>query len=220
MSHELRTPMNSIIGFSRLLQDKLYGELNEKQENFLETIIESGNRLLDLINDILDMIKLDQRIVKLSPAPVDLDKLIGDLADFLHPQIHAKDHTLEIHIEENLPVPYWDAKNIRQIIENLLTNAIKFTPAQGRITIVAQKYNGKIKITVADTGIGIPTEMREKVFLAFEQADSSYTKLYRGVGLGLAISKSLVELHKGAVWLEENPQGGTTVCVLLPVKPF
>ncbi|MDR2006799.1 MAG: hypothetical protein LBP78_06130 [Acidaminococcales bacterium] len=220
MSHELRTPMNSIIGFSRLLQDRLFGELNGKQEEFLQTIIESGNRLLDLINDILDMIKLDQRIVKLLPVPVNLNKLIYDLAALLQPQIRAKDHVLEIYIEEDMPVPYWDDKNIRQVIENLLTNAIKFTPAYGRITVRAQKYNGKIKIVVADTGIGIPPEMREKVFLAFEQADSGYTKLYRGVGLGLSISKSLVELHKGVIWLEENPLGGTMACMLLPIKPF
>lgn len=220
MSHELRTPMNSIIGFSRLLQDKLFGELNEKQEKFLGTIVESGNQLLDLINDILDMIKLDQRIEKLKPAPMDLNKLVYDLAELLHPQIRAKELLLTINIEENLPVPNWDAKKIRQILQNLLTNAIKFTPDQGCLSIIVQKNNDKIKIIIVDTGIGIPSEMREKVFLAFEQADSSYTKLYRGVGLGLSISKSLVELHKGSIWLEENPGGGTRACLILPIKPF
>lgn len=220
MSHELRTPMNSIIGFSRLLKDKLFGELNEKQEKFLGTIIESGNQLLDLINDILDMIKLDQGIEKLAPSHVNLNKLIYDMADLLHPQIFAKELLLSINIEENMPAPNWDAKKIRQIIQNLLSNAIKFSTVKGCLTITVQKNNDKIKIIVADTGIGIPPGMREKVFLAFEQADSSYTKLYRGVGLGLSISKSLVELHKGSIWLEENPGGGTMVCLLLPIEPF
>lgn len=220
MSHELRTPLNSILGFSQFLQDKVVGELNAKQEEFIGIIIESGNHLLDLINDILDMIKLDQHIEKVIPAPVDLNKLIDDLTGLFRPQIHAKKLHFTVHLEENLPVPYWDVKKIRQILVNLLSNAIKFTPIQGSVMITLQNQEDKIKIMVSDTGVGIPPEMREKVFLAFEQADSSYTKLYRGVGLGLSISKSLVELHKGVIWLEDNPGGGTIACLLLPVAPF
>lgn len=220
MSHELRTPLNSILGFSRFLQDKVLGELNAKQEEFIGIIIESGNHLLDLINDILDLIKLDQHIEKVIPAPVNLNKLIYDLVDLFRPQIHAKKLHFTIHIEDHLPAPYWDIKKIRQILANLISNAIKFTPARGSVTVTVQNQKDKIKIIVSDTGIGVPTEMREKVFLAFEQADSSYTKLYRGAGLGLSISKSLVDLHKGTIWLEENPGGGTIACLLLPVKPF
>ncbi len=220
MSHELRTPLNSIIGFSQLLRDKLFGDLNEKQEDFLKNVLESGTQLLDLINDILDMIKLDQHVEKLAPVPMNINKSIRDICALFQPQIQAKELHFVIETEEILPDPCWDPKKFRQILTNLFSNAIKFTPARGSITITVQSQDDMIKIMVSDNGIGIPVEMREKVFLAFEQADSSYTKLYRGVGLGLSICKSLVELHKGTIWLEENPGGGTVACFLLPIEPF
>ncbi len=220
MSHELRTPLNSIIGFAQLLQDKLYGGLNEEQEDYVATIIESSNHLLDLINDILDLVKLDQHIEKLLPAHLDLNKIFSDLSDLFRPQLRTKALTLHITAANDLPHPHWDAQKLKQILINVVSNAIKFTPQDGTITLSAVKVEDDIWITVKDSGIGIPAEMAEKVFLAFQQADSSYTKLYRGVGLGLSISKNLVELHQGKIWLEPNPDGGTIVSIRLPIDPF
>lgn len=220
MSHELRTPLNSIIGFAQLLQDKLYGGLNEEQEDYVATIIESSNHLLDLINDILDLVKLDQHIEKLLPAQLDLNKIFSDLSDLFRPQLRMKALTLHITAASDLPHPHWDAQKLKQILINVVSNAIKFTPQDGTINLSAVKVEDDIWITVKDSGIGIPAEMAEKVFLAFQQADSSYTKLYRGVGLGLSISKNLVELHQGKIWLEPNPDGGTIVSIRMPIDPF
>lgn len=220
MSHELRTPLNSIIGFAQLLQDKLFGSLNHEQEDHVSTIIESSNHLLDLINDILDLVKLDQHIEKLTPAYLDLEKIFNDLSDLFLPQLRTKSLHFTISVEDDLPQPHWDAQKLKQILINILSNAIKFTPSEGSITLRASKVEEDILISVKDTGVGIPPEMAEKVFLAFVQADSSYTKLYRGVGLGLSISKNLVELHKGKIWLEPNPEGGTMVTFRIPIDPF
>jgi len=220
MSHELRTPLNSIIGFARLLQDKLFGSLNDEQEDYVATIIDSSNHLLELINDILDLVKLDQHIEKLVPAYLDLNKIFSDLSDLFRPQLRAKSLTLNICVNGDLPHPHWDAQKLKQILINIISNAIKFTPQEGNITLSASTTEDHIRISVKDTGVGIPQEMVEKVFLAFEQADSSYTKLYRGVGLGLSISKNLVELHRGKIWLEPNPDGGTIVTIRIPINPF
>lgn len=220
MSHELRTPLNSIIGFAQLLQDKLFGGLNHEQEDYVATIIDSSNHLLDLINDILDLVKLDQHIEKLAPAYLDLNKIFNDLSDLFRPQLRAKSLTFNINVNSDLPHPHWDAQKLKQILINIISNAIKFTPQEGSITLSASTAEDHIRISVKDTGVGIPQEMVEKVFLAFEQADSSYTKLYRGVGLGLSISKNLVELHKGKIWLEPNPDGGTIVTIRIPINPF
>lgn len=220
MSHELRTPLNSIIGFAQLLQDKLFGSLNPEQEDHVSTIIESSNHLLELINDILDLVKLDQHIEKLAPAYLDLDKIFSDLSDLFMPQLRAKSLKFTISVEDDLPHPHWDPQKLKQILINIISNAVKFTPSEGSITLTASKIEDDLWISVKDTGVGIPPEMAEKVFLAFVQADSSYTKLYRGVGLGLSISKNLVELHKGKIWLEPNPEGGTMVTFRIPIDPF
>ena len=223
ISHELRTPLNSIISFAVLLQDKIFGELNSRQEEYVGIIINSGNHLLEMINDILDLIRLGNRGERVNPVPVDLDELVQDAATLLSPQMLAKDLSFEIDLSEDLPEPVWDAKKIQQIITNLLSNAIKFSRQGGSIQVVARRtagYNKMIDLLVKDTGIGIAPEMKEKVFLAFEQADDTYTQVYKGVGLGLAICKALVELHGGWIWLEDNPEGGTCACVRLPANPF
>jgi signal transduction histidine kinase len=220
LSHELRTPLNSIIGFAQLLQDKLFGSLNTEQEDHVATIIESSNHLLELINDILDLVKLDQHIEKLAPAYLDLEKIFSDLSDLFLPQLRAKSLNFSISVEGALPHPHWDPQKLKQILINIISNAIKFTPQEGSVTLTASQVGEEISISVKDTGVGIPPEMAEKVFLAFVQADSSYTKLYRGVGLGLSISKNLVELHKGKIWLEPNPDGGTIVTFSIPIDPF
>lgn len=203
-----------------VLKDNLYGELNDKQSLYVNTIISSSNHLLELINDILEIIKLDRGVTKLFPKPIDLIQLFHEVSNLAFPFLNAKAQKFSVKVEDNVPVVTWDKQKIEQVIMNLLSNAVKFTPDGGEISIDAGMSGDYIEIKVSDTGIGVPEDMREKVFLAFEQANSSYTKLYQGVGLGLAICKSLVELHCGIIWLEENPGGGTVACVLLPPEPF
>lgn len=222
ISHELRTPLNSIIGFAALLKDRVPGPLNSTQERYTDVIIESGNHLLDMINDILKLVKMDAGADKPSPAPLNLPLLITTAATSVYPIINEHDQTLSVEIvsEETMPIVGWDEKMIRQVILNLLVNASKFTPEKGTITIRAASDGDAIALDVIDTGVGIEDDMKERVFLAFEQADNSYTRLYKGVGLGLAITKSIVEKHQGKVWLEDNPGGGTQVRMRIPVDPF
>ena len=222
ISHELRTPLNSIIGFAALLKDRVPGPLNSTQERYTDVIIESGNHLLDMINDILKLVKMDAGVDKPSPAPLNLPLLITTAATSVYPIFNEHDQTLSVEIvsEETMPIVGWDEKMIRQVILNLLVNASKFTPEKGTITIRAARDGDAIALDVIDTGVGIEDDMKERVFLAFEQADNSYTRMYKGVGLGLAITKNIVETHRGKVWLEDNPGGGTQVRMRIPVDPF
>ena len=222
ISHELRTPLNSIIGFASLLKDRVPGPLNATQDRYTDVIIESGNHLLDMINDILKLVKMDTGADKPSPAPLNLPLLVSTASTSVYPFFNEKRQALVVDIqdEESVPIVGWDEKMIRQTVLNLLVNASKFTPEAGTVTVHVQAAGDDVEIDVVDTGVGIPDEMKERVFLAFEQADNSYTRLYKGVGLGLAITKSIVEMHKGKVWLEDNPDGGTKVRLRIPVDPF
>lgn len=220
VSHELRTPLNSIIGFASLLKDNLYGTLNEKQELYVSTIISSGNHLMDLINDILQIIKIDKGIIKLFPKPINLTQLFEDVSNLVFPTFNEKEQKFFVKIEDDVPLVTWDEEKIKQVLLNLLSNSAKFTPEGGKISMSAEMRGENVLMKVSDTGIGVPEDMREKVFLAFEQANSSYTKRYQGVGLGLAICKSLVELHCGKIWINENHGGGALTCILIPIKPF
>ena len=220
ISHELRTPLNSIIGFSSLLQDGLAGKMNEKQHDYVGIIIQSGNHLLGLINDLLDLVRIDTNKNKVTYTDVDLKRFIEDTAATMHPQANEKDLALTEVISlpnGNLAVR-WDESKMRQVLINLIANAIKFTPHGGSITVACCSAKGDmVEIKVIDNGIGIEDDMKEQVFLAFEQADNSYTRIYEGVGLGLAITRSIVSLHHGRVWIEDTAGGGTTVHMILPM---
>ena len=222
ISHELRTPLNSIIGFASLLKDRIAGPINATQERYTDTIIESGHHLLDLINDIIQLVKVDAGVEKPNMDLLNLPLLIHTTTSSIYPTFNTKLQTLSVEIddEDDFPVVTWDEKKIRQVLLNLLTNASKFTPDGGKVTVLAKaEEDDTVYLEVADTGIGIADDMKERVFLAFEQADSSYTRLYKGVGLGLAITKEIVELHQGSIWLEDNPGGGTRVCMRMPIEP-
>lgn len=220
MSHELLTPLNSIIGFARLLGDQTIGSLNSKQLDYINTIVLSANHLMELINDILDLVKFDQGKSKLVPEIFPVEEVINSMVLLLGPQAREKKLAIQMELQDDLPSPNWDKKKIKQVLANLLTNAIKFTPSGGSIGVFAQQSGDSIRITISDTGIGVKPEDLDKIFLAFEQAESSYTRLYKGVGLGLAISKNLVEIHKGKIWLENNAKGGTDAVVIIPINPF
>ena len=221
ISHELRTPLNSIIGFSSLLQDGLAGEMNEKQHEYVSIIIQSGNHLLDLINDLLGLVKIDTNADKLSISDVNVRRLIVDTAATMYPQANAKGQSLseDIDLPQGTSNVRWDEGKMRQVLINLIANAIKFTPQGGSISVNC-RFAGtdSIELDVVDNGIGIDDGMKERVFLAFEQADNSYTRMYKGVGLGLAITRSIISMHGGHVWIEDTEGGGTTVRMVLPMN--
>lgn len=220
MSHELRTPLISIIGFAQLLADEIAGKLNASQTRYTNFILSSANQLLEMINDILDLIKVEQNKDKLRLDYFSLPNLIDHSVCLFEQEIKKKNLQVSIEVESALAQPFWDMKKIKQILANLLSNAIKFTPKGGSIAIAASQQQDKIVIKVQDTGIGIKPENHQRVFLAFEQAESSYTHQFQGTGLGLSISKKLVELHGGQIWLESEVDKGTTLYVLIPIMPI
>ncbi|HEV8579833.1 MAG TPA: ATP-binding protein [Thermoanaerobaculia bacterium] len=217
MSHELRTPLNSIIGFSELLADGTFGGLNERQAGYLDNMLASARHLLALVNDLLDLARIEAERIHLEPAELDLSSLIGDLVGSMAPLAEKEGICLALELEEALSVVWADPRRIKQVVYNLLSNALKFTSAGGRVTVRAGARDGGFRIAVADTGIGIRPEDRERLFQVFEQADSSSTRSKRGSGLGLALSRRLVEMHGGRIWAESAGEGkGSTFIVEIP----
>jgi two-component system, cell cycle sensor histidine kinase PleC len=219
MSHELRTPLNGIIGFSEMLIGRYFGEMNRKQEEYLGDIHTSGKRLLKLINELLDLSKVES-------GKYELHEEIIDLRGIVHQALH--DHrdalgraglALDLMLAEDLPLMRADSLKVRQIVDNLLTNAIKFTNAGGRIVIEGGRLtDGKVKLSISDTGIGIaPTEIN-KVFKVFEQANSQHSRKHLGTGLGLPLVKAFTELHGGSVSLTSALNSGTVVAVIFPAE--
>jgi len=235
MSHELRTPLNAIIGFSEILSDKTFGELNARQLKYSHNILSSGRHLLQLINDILDLAKVEAGRVELTRNTFAVTKALHEVQAIVKTLANKKGLSLQFEVEENLPLLYADEAKFKQIMYNLLSNAIKFTPDGGKVTVTVAFHNttngdspAKSKITLAgealrvaviDTGIGIQACDQERVFKEFEQVDSSYGRRQQGTGLGLALTKSLVEMHGGRIWLEsEGVEGrGSVFTFLIPV---
>ena len=218
MSHELRTPLNSILGFAEVLQEKMFGDLNDKQEEYINYIRESGRHLLSLINDILDLSKIEAGKLDMEPAEVGIGDLLKDSLTLAREK--ALEHGIELclNLEDGIPGIYADERKVKQIVYNLLSNAVKFTPDGGKVGIEAVKDYEHIRITVWDTGIGIKEEDRGKLFMEFQQLDSGADKRYEGTGLGLALSKRLVEMHHGRIWVESEPGKGSRFSFTLPRK--
>ena len=220
MSHELRTPLNSVIGFSGVLKKEFYGKLNEKQSEYVRYIEESGKHLLGLINDILDLSKVEAGKMKLEAAPVALTDVIQASVTMLRERALKNDIGLSIEIGPGLVETIEaDERKVKQILFNLLSNAVKFTPAAGSVTLSASKEDDAVRICVADTGIGIKAEDMVKLFTEFTQLESTYTKKYEGTGLGLALTKKLVELHGGRIWVESEEGNGSRFFFTLPCRP-
>jgi PAS domain S-box-containing protein len=218
MSHELRTPLNAIIGFSELLLDGIDGEINDVQRVDLTHIHGSGQHLLAIINDILDLSKIEAGRMELVKEEVDLASIIQGVVSVSKTLIKGKDVKLKVRTDEALPVITADGKRVKQIILNLMSNAAKFTE-EGEIEIRAvPEGEGQILVSVRDTGIGIKEEDIPKVFEKFRQIDMSSTRNKGGTGLGIAITKRLVEMHGGSIWLESEFGKGTTFFVKLPVS--
>lgn len=226
MSHELRTPLNGILGFAELLADPNFNDLTAQQNKQLQSILISGQHLLQLINNVLDISRVDAGRLELSCASVDAASVISEVIDSLSALAAKKNLGVVFNqAEENLALCA-DSARFRQILYNLLSNAIKFTPEGGEINIVAQSVSESLreygacpclKITVADNGIGIRTEDQHRIFQVFEQIDSSYARSQQGTGLGLPLTRQLVEAHGGRIWLESGGEGkGSAFTFLLP----
>jgi PAS domain S-box-containing protein len=198
MSHELRTPLNAIIGFSDLLLRQFSGPLNDKQEEQLSLISKSGTHLLELINDILDLSKIEAGKTSFVPERFNLHSLLFEAVQTLQAQARAARIDLKSDFELAGMIVA-DQKSIRQVILNLLSNAIKFTPEGGEVTLATQDMEGKVLISVSDTGIGIDLDDQSRIFEAFQQVDSSHRRRFQGTGLGLALSRNLVDLHGGKI---------------------
>jgi signal transduction histidine kinase len=218
MSHELRTPLNAIIGFSEVLQEKLFGELNEKQAEYTEDILTSGRHLLSLINEILDLSKVEAGRMELETAPFDLPLAIENARTFVRERAAKHGITVEMDVDERLGEYVGDERKIKQILLNLLSNAVKFTPEGGRIGINARQVDGAIEISVTDTGIGIAPEDQPKIFEEFRQVGADYAHKVEGTGLGLTLAKKFVELHGGRIWVESEPGKGSTFTFALPLE--
>ena len=216
MSHELRTPLNAIIGFSEVLQERLFGELNDKQAEYTDDILTSGRHLLSLINEILDLSKVEAGRMELETATFDLPLAIDNARTFVRERATRHGINLDVHVDEKLGDYVGDERKIKQILLNLLSNAVKFTPEGGRITINARQTNGSVEISVTDTGIGIAEEDQPKVFEEFRQVGSDYAHKVEGTGLGLTLAKKFVELHGGRIWVESELGKGSTFVFTLP----
>jgi signal transduction histidine kinase len=218
MSHELRTPLNAIIGFSEVLGERLFGELNEKQAEYTEDILTSGRHLLSLINEILDLSKVEAGRMELEVAAFDLPLAIDNARTFVRERATKHGITLDVAIDERLGEFAGDERKIKQILLNLLSNAVKFTPEGGRIGINARQTNGAVEISVSDTGIGIAPEDQPKIFEEFRQVGSDYSHKVEGTGLGLTLAKKFIELHGGKIWVDSEVGKGSTFTFTLPLR--
>ena len=218
MSHELRTPLNAIIGFSEVLKAGTFGPLGHpKYSEYVGDISASGHHLLDMINDILDMSKIEAGKYELRMGDVDPRIVVQETVQVVNPQIEQNRLTVEVHFDRDVSTLTGDQRAMKQVLLNLLSNAIKFTPENGHITITVEAAaNNCLDITVADTGIGIEAGDIEKVLQPFNQVGSAQVTIHNGTGLGLPIVKSLVELHKGRMYISSEPGVGTTVRVSFP----
>jgi len=242
MSHELRTPLNHIIGFSELLYDKNFGDLNETQEEYLNDVIQSSKHLLALINDILDLSKVEAGKLELVPTTVNLKELLErSLIMFKEKALKQALH-LSMDINQIPETIIADERKLKQIVYNLVSNAVKFTPEGGSVSIRAHlsdygilhgelkravnvsysqshiQHKHYIQVTVADTGIGIKHDDLNRIFNPFEQVDGSSSRTYQGTGLGLSLTRNLVELHGGTIWAESEGEGkGTNFSFVIPV---
>jgi len=218
MSHELRTPLNSINGFSEVLYDQTFGPLNNKQLKYVNNVLTSGKHLLLLINQILDMAKVESGKMSLTLSIVPMKSLLNEVSRLIEDMYSRKNLQMELEIAEDLPDIEIDELKVKEIIFNLLSNAVKFTPEGGRFGLRAKRVGTEIEIAVWDTGVGIAPENMEKIFEGFFRVDTPYSRVTEGTGLGLPISKKLVELHGGKLFVESaGLNKGTLVRVVLPI---
>jgi two-component system, NtrC family, sensor kinase len=217
MSHELRTPLNAIIGFSQVLRQRLFGPINEKQEEYLDDILSSGNHLLSLINDVLDLSKVEAGQVELEVASFSLREALERGVVMVREPASKRGVAVALELAPDVDVVEGDERRLRQVVFNLLSNAVKFTPEGGRIVVASARFDGEVQVSVTDTGPGIVAEEQERIFEEFHQTDVGVQQR-EGTGLGLALSKRLVELHGGRIWVESEHGHGSCFVFTLPIK--
>ena len=217
MSHELRTPLNAVIGFSEVLLQRMFGELNAKQDEYLQDIYASGQHLLSLINDILDLSKIEAGRMELQMTDFDFPTTLDNTLTLIRERAGRKGIALHLSVDERLGQLRADERKIRQVVLNLLSNAIKFTPEGGRIEVVAVPRDEFVEVSVNDTGVGIAPEDQEAVFEEFRQVGTAAKKV-EGTGLGLALSRKFIELHGGRIWVQSQEGIGSTFTFTIPVQ--
>ncbi|MEA1906543.1 MAG: ATP-binding protein, partial [Euryarchaeota archaeon] len=217
MSHELRTPLNSIIGFSEILHDEVFGPVNEKQAKYVNNVLVSGKHLLQLINDILDLSKVEAGKIELVYEDFPVSDSINEVRTLTASIAAKKSVVLGVSVDESLTTIHADEGKFKQILYNLLSNAIKFTPEGGSVTVDARRQGDMAEISVTDTGIGISEENQKKLFQPFMQADASTSRAYGGTGLGLSLVKKFSELHGGTVRIESELDKGSTFTFTIPI---
>jgi signal transduction histidine kinase len=217
MSHELRTPLNAIIGFSEVLTERMFGDLNEKQQEYLKDIYASGTHLLSLINDILDLSKIEAGRMELELTDFDLPTAIDNALILVRERAGRRGIALEHSVDERLGEIRGDERKVKQVLLNLLSNALKFTPEGGRVEVRAGMVDGMAEIAVTDTGVGIAPEDQEKVFEEFRQV-GTVEKKAEGTGLGLTLCRKFIELHGGRIWVKSQVGVGSTFTFTIPVR--
>ncbi len=217
MSHELRTPLNVIIGFSELMRDEVPGKINEEQGQCLSDVLASSQHLLNLINEVLDLSKIESGKMKFRLANIALTEVIDSLARTLLPILAPRKQSLDVEIEQRLPLVHADEAKVSEVLLNLLSNAIKFTPDGGKLKIEAVRNGDWCQVSVIDNGIGIKKEDQEQIFEPFYQLDNPLTREKSGTGLGLALVKQIIEKHGGQIWVESEYGKGSRFTFTLPL---
>jgi len=218
LSHELRTPLNAVIGFSEALLERMFGEMNAKQEDYLKDIHSSGQHLLSLIKDILDLSKIEAGRMELELSEFSLPNALQDAITLMRERAQTHGIAIELRVDKRLDEIRADERKLKQIVLNLLSNAVKFTPDGGRVELDARVNGSSVEVSVKDTGVGIAPEDQQAVFEEFRQVGHHYTIKHEGTGLGLALTRRFVELHGGKISLESELGKGSTFTFTLPLK--
>ncbi len=217
MSHELRTPLNAITGFSQVLRKQLFGEINEKQAEYLDDILGSSRHLLSLIDDVLDLSKVEAGQMELQVAPFSLPEALERGVVIVRERATREGVEVSMTADPDVDTVIGDERRIVQVIFNLLSNAVKFTPEGGTVNVATDRHDGEVRVSVSDTGPGIAPEDHDRIFEEFQQADAGREQS-EGTGLGLALSKRLIELHGGRIWVDSEPGRGSTFVFTLPAE--
>jgi len=215
VSYQLRTPLNAITGFAEILNNEYFGQLNERQKEYTANIVDASQRLLALINDILDLATIEAGYMTLEPKPLDAREVLESVFNLASDWASKQNLTVKIDAPDQVGTVIGDDRRLRQALYNLVSNSIKFTPPNGAITLSGRRDHDHVKLAVADTGVGIPEDDRRRVFGKFEKGQDGTAN--RGVGLGLALVKSLIEMHGGEIQLESEVGKGTVVTCVLPI---
>jgi signal transduction histidine kinase len=219
MSHELRTPLNAIIGFSDALAEQFFGPLNAKQARYVQHISSSGRHLLALINDVLDLSKVEAGHVKLELSRFRVVDLLNDGLAMVRERTSAQSIALQLSVQANIDTVVADERKVKQVVFNLLANAVKFTPEGGCVRVSASADDEWLQVSVSDTGPGISAEDTERIFEAFQQGDQTAARPQEGTGLGLTLSRQFIELHGGRLWVESVVGQGSVFTFALPNAP-